>query len=128
MSDPFYCYSLFQERKMSDLTMLVLIGFIEGFLHYAFRKEIFGKDLPRPAAYTLGTLGLMVPFTFWLLEHSYGDVAVVLWEVLVAGGAVVVLCYVVDWAYATAVSLRESKVREQVATEVMHEVLDDAKK
>lgn len=113
---------------MPLLTMLVLIGFIEAFLHYAFRKEIFGKDLPRPAAYTLGTLGLMIPFTFWLLDHGYEDAVVVLWEVLVTGGVVVVLCYVVDWSYSTAVSLRESKAREQAATEVMHEALDHAEK
>ncbi len=113
---------------MSIWTMLVLIGFIEGFLHYAFRKEIFGKDLPRPAAYTLGTLGMMVPFTFWLMDRGYEDIVAVLWGVLATGGAAVVLCYLGDWAYSTRVSLKESKAREKAASEILHEVLDDAKK
>ncbi len=113
---------------MSFWTMLVLIGFIEGFLHYAFRKEIFGKDLPRPAAYTLGTLGMMIPFTFWLAERGYMDVITALWSVLVAAGVVVLLCYIADWSYGMVVSLRESKAREKAATEIIHEVLDDAKK
>src|ERR1700759_1073835 len=113
---------------MSFLTMLVLIGFIEGFLHYACKKDIFGKDLPRPAAYTLGTLGMMVPFTFWLSDHSYGDVIITLWSVLVSGGVVVSLCYIADWAYGMAVRLRESAAREKAASQILHEVLDDAKK
>lgn len=113
---------------MSLLTMLVLIAFIEGFLHYAFRKEMFGKDLPRPAAYTLGTLGMMVPFTFWLSERGYVEVVAALWYVMAAGGCAVLACYIADWAYSTAVALRETKAREKAALENMHEVLDDAKK
>lgn len=109
---------------MSLLTMLVLIGFIEGFLHYAFRREIFGKDLPRPVAYTLGTLGMMLPFTVYLNEEGHGDVASVLWLVLVSGGGAVVLCYGVDWIYKMIVSLRETKQREQEAERNLGEVLN----
>lgn len=113
---------------MSLQTMLVLIVFIEGFLHYVSRREILGRDLPRPVAYVLGTLGMMVPFTFWLLERGYGEIVQVLWCVIAAGGLSVLFWYLLDWAYGLFTSVREMKAREKVASEIMHEVLDDAKK
>lgn len=109
---------------MSTEVMLVLVAFIEGFLHYASRRELWGRDLPRPAAYVLGTLGMMGPFTAWLLDRGQAETARVLWSVLGAGGVIVLITYLVDWVRVLVVSLRESREREKAALTSLDEALD----
>jgi hypothetical protein len=55
-----------------------------------------GRELPRVAAYTLGVLGLMVPFSVWLYERGEIVVLQTLWMVIVAGGAMVSALYGLD--------------------------------
>lgn len=112
---------------MSIAVMLVLVGFIEAFLHYVSKREVLGRDLPKPVAYVLGTLGMMGPFTWWLIEHGYGDVASTLWLVLCTGGTSVGMWYFVDWVHLMTVSLRESRAREKAALTGLKEGLDVTK-
>lgn len=70
----------------------------EAFLHYfPWMKLLKGKDLPRPAAYVFGVLGLMVPFTVWLLVNNKEvNIVIALWKVIVAGGVIVFALYGLD--------------------------------
>ena len=82
---------------MSEWILIALVMITEAFLHYfPWMKLLKGKTLPRLLAYIFGVLGLMVPFTVWLLEHSNVNVAVTLWKVIVAGGVMVTALYGLD--------------------------------
>lgn len=99
---------------MSVAALLVMVAFIEGFLHYFRWKHLLqGQDLPRPVAYILGVLGLMVPFTAWLHEQGEHHVVVVLWGVIVAGGVAVLLCYLIDWIVDLIWEKRQALEREK---------------
>ena len=98
---------------MSIQDAVIMVVFIEAFLHYASRSELWGgKQLPRPAAYVLGTLGMTGPFTAWLIGSGQYETATVLWWILCTGGAVVLLTYLLDWVHGLVVSLRETRERE----------------
>ena len=110
---------------MSTTVMFILVAITEGLLHYGLRRDALGKDLPRPAAYILGTLAMMVPFTVWLVERNYMEIAWALWGVLSAGGASVMFWYGLDWLRLTVVSLREMREREKAALTGIQEVLKE---
>jgi hypothetical protein len=98
---------------MSDIVLVIMVVFVEMFLHYfPWRLILRGRELPRLAAYTLGVLGLMGPFTAWLIERGNGEIAMILWIVIVAGGAAVTLLYLLDWVITLAWGKRESEERE----------------
>ena len=100
---------------MLGQALTVLVIFIEGFLHYSSRRELWGgRELPRPVAYVLGTLGMMVPFTVWLLATGQLGTAWVLWAMLCAGGSIVSLSYLLDWIRGLRQALRESRERENL--------------
>jgi hypothetical protein len=106
---------------MSVAAMIALVVITEAFLHYfPWRKILRGRELPRIAAYTLGVLGLMGPFTAWLIEAGcYGTVSM-LWLVIVAGGASVLALYGLDhvieleWKVKEGAE-REDQLKEQVS-------------
>ena len=51
--------------SIEDLIMIVVLA--EAFLHYfRWRLILGGRELPRVAAYMLGVLGLMLPYSRWL--------------------------------------------------------------
>lgn len=71
----------------------------EALLHYIRWAEILlGRKLHPTLAYIIGVLGLMVPFTFWLVEmpRDHMVIALVLWKTIVSGGAAVLICYGFD--------------------------------
>lgn len=109
---------------MSTEVMLILVAITEGLLHYGLRRDVLGKDLPRPVAYTLGTLAMMVPFTFWLIERRQTEVAWVLWLVLVAGGLSVTFWYGVDWVRGMRASLKEARAQVNELEKSIDEALD----
>lgn len=84
---------------MSIRDLIVIVVAVEFGLHYfpwRMLPPIRGKKLPRLAAYVLGLLGMMVPFTLWLMDHGKGDVVEVLWTVIVSTGIAVFATYGVD--------------------------------
>lgn len=82
---------------MSDWVLVILVMITEAFLHYfPWKKLLKGRELPRLLAYIFGVLGLMVPFTVWLMDHSTSYVALTLWKVIVGGGVMVAALYGLD--------------------------------
>ncbi len=102
---------------MNNNVLVVVVVFIEMFEHYFPWRSIFGKELPRLLAYVLGVLGLMVPFTAWLLERGNREIAIILWVVLSAGGLAVGALYLFDWLINQVWGKREAEQRERVLME-----------
>lgn len=98
---------------MNTFETVIVVMITEGLLHYfPWRKILKGKDLPRVAAYTLGVLGLMLPFTAWLLGTGQGETAVVLWLVIISGGVMVLALYGLDHVIDLEWKVREGEERE----------------
>lgn len=75
---------------MNIWVLVCLVMAIEIALHYfPWRVLLRGHKLPRLAAYTLGLLGIMVPFSAWLWLNGKADVMGVLWLVVVSAGLTV---------------------------------------
>ena len=108
---------------MEELIVIVVIA--EALLHYfRWRMILGGKELPRVAAYTLGVLGLMLPYSRWLwlqVVVQAQDAVMVLWMVIIAGGLSVLVCYGTDAIINLAWSKRESEQRERLLQE-QHDV------
>ena len=102
---------------MSDELLVVLVVFIEMFLHYFPWRLVLRRDLPRLVAYMLGVLGMMGPFTAWLINHNDSQVATMLWLVLGAGGFAVASLYLLDWVIGQVWGKREAEQREQLLQE-----------
>jgi hypothetical protein len=103
---------------VSNGILVVMVVFIEMFLHYfPWRMILHGKELPRLLAYGLGVLGLMGPFTAWLMERGDQGIAIMLWEVVCAGGLAVGLLYLFDWVINQVWAKHESEQRERLLQE-----------
>lgn len=114
---------------MNIPSLIALVVAIEIALHYfRWRETLQGRDLPRPIAYALGVAGMMVPFTFWLLENSLVDAARVLWLVIVAAGLAVVLSYGIDWVVELIWNVREARQREKEVLSGLKEAIDGESK
>lgn len=84
---------------MTEGWLFTSVFLAEALLHYIRWVEVLmGRKLHPTLAYIIGVLGLMVPFTFWLVEmpRDHMVIAVVLWKTIVSGGASVLICYGVD--------------------------------
>lgn len=107
---------------MSVPALIALVIFIEAFLHYfPWRLLLGGRELPRIPAYTLGVLGLLVPFGVWMVERGLAQEALVLAAVTVAGGAAVAGCYALDWLLRLWWERREAQERERKAVEIIRD-------
>jgi hypothetical protein len=103
---------------MNEPVLITLVVISEAALHYfRWRETLQGRELPRLLAYALGVLGLMLPFTWWLVLNQAGkeEIIRVLWVVIVAGGLSVLLCYGLDWIVDMLWDLRQTKQREKSA-------------
>lgn len=76
----------------------VILG--EALLHFVCDTErLMGHRLHPLAAYTLGVLAMMVPFTFWLIglgDCSLTVIAWTLWKTILCAGVSVLASYGVD--------------------------------
>jgi len=82
---------------MSLLMLILFVMLAELSLHYfPWRILLRGRKLPRLAAYTLGLLGMMVPFTAWLWQIGECEVIKALWLVVGAAGVMVFALYGLD--------------------------------
>lgn len=91
--------------------------------YFPWRVVLHGKRLPRIAAYTLGTLAVLLPFTYWLIKQpnclSHIAAANALWVVTVVAGAACIGCYALDKALeyrsrALDAEEREARFRENM--------------
>lgn len=90
----------------------------EALLHYfPWMKLLRGRELPRLLAYVFGVLGLMVPFTLWLLERNEITVVIIMWKLITAGGVSVVALYGLDHYIELTWRDIEASEREQVLRE-----------
>lgn len=102
---------------MNEWTLIYIVVISEAFLHYfPWLKLLKGKTLPRLLAYVFGVLGLMIPFTVWLLSNKDVEAietAVTLWKVIAAGGIIVFALYGFDHYLELEWRDRESTEREE---------------
>lgn len=98
------------------LWLLILVVMLSEFgLHYfPWKKFLMGRELPRVAAYTLGVLGLMLPFTAWLYERCEVEVIQTLWIVIFSGGLTVLALYGLDRYCELSIRDVEATERETV--------------
>jgi hypothetical protein len=114
---------------MTIPVLLVMVIFIEIAEHYfRWREILMGRDLPRVVAYVLGVAGMMVPFTFWLIQEGYIEAAWVLWFVIVSAGAAVGLAYLLDWVVKLVWERLEAGQREKAALTGLKDVIDGKSK
>jgi hypothetical protein len=106
---------------MSVEDLIVIVALAEAFLHYfRWRMILGGKELPRVAAYMLGVLGLMLPYTRWLSTRNIVqalEAIKMLWIVIITGGLSVLICYGIDAVVDLAWGKREAEQRERVLME-----------
>jgi len=77
----------------------VLLLLVEHWLPW---QMFLRRELPRLAAYILGSLAIAVPLSvLFACEASWYELAA-LWIVIVAGGLAVMLAYLVDWIFRMA--------------------------
>lgn len=83
---------------MNNVAVLIVIVMLsEASLHYfPWKMLLRGRELPRVAAYILGILGLMCPFTAWLWTIGETEIIWVLWMVIASGGFIVIILYGLD--------------------------------
>ena len=84
---------------MSIRDLIVTVVSVEFGLHYfpwRMLPMLRGKELPRLAAYVLGLLGMMIPFTLYLIDHGQSGVVEVLWMVILSAGMAVFAMYGLD--------------------------------
>ncbi len=97
--------------------LIVIVILSEAFLHYfRWKQVLMGRELPRIIAYVLGVLGMMLPFTIWLIEHGYIEIVGILWTVIIAGGLSVAACYGLDAIVDMRWDQMETRQREKVLT------------
>lgn len=105
--------------NIDELIMIVVLA--EAFMHYfKWRLVLGGRELPRVAAYALGVLGLMLPYSRWLWVQGMiqaQEAVKVLWIVIVTGGLSVLVCYGIDAIIDLAWSKRECEQRERLMRE-----------
>ena len=106
---------------MSLEDLIVIVAFVEAFLHYfRWRMILGGRELPKVMAYALGVLGLMLPYSRWLWMQGVvqaQEAIVVLWVVIITGGLSVLVCYGIDTVTDLAWGKREAEQREQALKE-----------
>ena len=96
--------------------LIIFVMLSEALLHYfPWKLLLKGRNLPRLAAYTLGLLGMMVPFSVWLWQRKDVEVLQVLWMVIVAAGLIVFALYGLDRYIDLEWQNMEAKEREEAA-------------
>lgn len=102
---------------MTEGALYIIVFLLEALWHYIRWIEVLmGRKLPRTVAYILGVLGMMVPFTVWLLEVDRERLAIafVLWKTIFSGGLSVLICYGFDAVIDLIWAVKHGREHEQV--------------
>ncbi len=86
-------------------------------MHWMPWKLLLGRELPRPAAYILGTLGIVGPLTIMLLSWSLSWVVGAVWAAVIASGLAVIAAYLLDAWLHDRQARRECEEREKAMLE-----------
>lgn len=97
--------------------LIVTVALAELGLHYFPWRMLIGKKLPRLTAYTLGLLGMMVPFSVWLTDHDEIEILHTLWIVIVSAGVMVFALYGLDHYLDVSARAVEAEERESMQRE-----------
>lgn len=103
---------------MSTRDLLVMVIAIQIGLHYFPWRMALRRKLPRLAAYTLGLLGMMVPFSVWLIDRGQLEIVQTLWSVVVSAGMTVFAVYGFDHYLDVSRRSEEAEQREQLLREL----------
>jgi hypothetical protein len=117
---------------LSQIALAALVGAMQQVIqHYFPWRLLLRVELPRVAAYVIGTLAYLVPlsvlFALWdktlvLVPHWAHLLAV--WACVGASGAAVALVRSADWMLETAWNAREARLREKAALTGLKEAID----
>jgi len=97
------------------LSLLALFG-----EHYAPWVKLFGKPLGKIAAYTTGTLAMVLPFTWLLVKwYGWGREVTALWVIVLSSGVLVLVLNLADGKHEAedTLSWRREEVRQLKAGE-----------
>lgn len=104
---------------MALWTLIVIVMMAEFGLHYfPWKMLLKGRELPRLVAYTLGLLGMMVPFTAWLWYRGDHEVIMNLWIVIGSAGLTVFALYGLDHYLDLIMRDVEATERESILRDV----------
>lgn len=81
---------------MSVRDLIVIVVLVELGMHYFPWRMLIGRKLPRLAAYTFGLLGIMVPFSMWLMDRDEIKIMQTMWIVVISAGFTVFASYGLD--------------------------------
>jgi hypothetical protein len=102
---------------MGTRELIAIVALVELGLHYFPWRMLIGKDLPRLAAYTLGLLGMMGPFSAWLIDRNEVEILQTLWIVIVSAGVMVFALYGFDHYLDLSARAFEAEERESMHRE-----------
>jgi hypothetical protein len=74
---------------LEPIITATIVAFVELTLHWFPWDLMLRRKLPRLAAYVLGVLGMMLPFTVLLIYWRESQVLIALWLVIGSGGLAV---------------------------------------
>lgn len=97
--------------------LVTIVALVELGLHYFPWRMLIGRELPRLAAYTLGLLGMMVPFSVWLIDRNEIEILQTLWIVVIAAGVMVFALYGLDHHLDLSARAIEAEERESMHRE-----------
>jgi len=80
--------------------------------HYLPWRRLFGADLPRVAAYVLGSLAIALPLTALFLVTGQYQAAGAMWVVFASAGGTTVGCYLLDTFLDNRSRAKEAEERE----------------
>jgi hypothetical protein len=72
------------------------VGLLIAEHYFPLPRILGGKEPHRTAAYVLGCLALLLPFTVWGLALGHVVPVLVIWTITVLGGLAVLGCYALD--------------------------------
>lgn len=99
---------------MTTRDLIVIVMAIEFGLHYFPWRMLIKRKLPRLAAYVLGLLGIMVPYSLWLMDRGEVENVQMLWIAISAAGLTVFALYGLDQYLDLLRGDKEASQREEL--------------
>lgn len=105
--------------------LIVIVALVEFGLHYFPWRMLIRRKLPRLAAYTLGLLGIMVPFSLWLMDRNEIEILQTMWIVIITAGFTVFALYGLDRYFDLERRDVEAGQIEVMLKKLIKDVLDE---
>lgn len=105
--------------------LIVIVALVELGMHYFPWRMLIRRKLPRLAAYTLGLLGIMVPFSLWLMDRNEIEILQTMWIVVISAGITVFALYGLDRYFDLERRDAEAGQMEVMLKKLIKDVLDE---